>query len=167
MTTYSASYPIPQDMIETIDNCTAGLGLVGLAGGAIGPGADLVVIAPVWIGMTVALADQAGAAMDKETAKKIVYATATGVGSFVAGTKIAATVAGWLLAIPSAGLSLGLSMAGNALLNGKLTHAYGMAVALYFLQTDGLDDGDLTVQVLIALVAVQMGFRPGNPNVIA
>jgi uncharacterized protein (DUF697 family) len=154
-------------MMDTIEGCTAGLGAVGLVGGAIGPGADLPIIAPVWIGMTIALADQAGSAMDKETAKKIVYATATGVGSFVAGSKIAATVAGWLFAIPSGGLSLGLCMAGNAFLNGKLTHAYGKAVALYFLQTEGLDDGDLTVQVLIALVAVQMGLPSGNPDVIA
>jgi uncharacterized protein (DUF697 family) len=165
MTTYSASYPVPQHMIDTIENCTAGLGVVGLAGGLMGPGADLVVIAPTWIGMTIALADQAGAAMDKETAKKLVFATATGIGSFAAGTKIAATVAGWLLAIPSAGLSLALCMGGNAALNAKCTHAYGMAVARYFLQTNGLESEDLTIRVLVALVAVQFGFRPDDPNV--
>jgi uncharacterized protein (DUF697 family) len=167
MTTYSASYPVPQRMIATIENCTVGLGAVGVFGGLFGPGTDLVIIAPTWIGMTIALADQAGVSMDEATAKKLVYATVTGVGSFAAGAKIAATVAGWLLAIPSAGLSLGLSMAGNAALNAKFTHAYGLAIARYFLQTDGLEDGDLTIKVLIALVAVQFGFRPDDPSVFA
>jgi uncharacterized protein (DUF697 family) len=167
MTMYSASYPVPQGMIDIIENCTAGLGAVGVVGGLVGPGTDLVIIAPTWIGMTIALADQAGAAMDEATAKKLVLATATGVGSFAAGAKIAATVAGWLLAIPSAGLSLGLSMAGNAALNAKFTHAYGMAIARYFLQTDGVEDGDLIVKVLIALVSVHFGFRPDGPYIMA
>lgn len=102
---YSASYPIPENMQNTIDACTAGLGAVGVVGGAIGPGADLVAIAPTWIGMAISLASQAGASMDEHTAKKLAMAVATGVGSFAVGTKIAATVAGWLLALPTAGLA--------------------------------------------------------------
>jgi hypothetical protein len=121
--TYSASYPIPQKMMDTINNCTLGLGGVGIVGGAIGPGADLIVIAPTWVGMTCTLAAQAGDSMEEDTAKKIAIAVATDVGGFVIGSKIAATVAGWLLALPSAGLSLGLSMAGNAALNAKMTDA--------------------------------------------
>lgn len=165
MTAFSASYPIPSNMIDTIENCTLGLGAVGVVGGAIGPGADLVAIAPTWIGMTIALADQAGHHMQEDTARKIVFAVATGVGSFTAGTKIAATVAGWLFAIPSGGVSLALCMAGNAVLNGKMTHAYGKSVAQYFLQSGPKDDGDLIVQVLLALLAVHMGFGSSSPYV--
>jgi len=165
MTTYSASFPVPSNITEIINGCTAGLGAVGVIGGAIGPGADLAVIGPVWIGMTLAIADAADITMDQNMAKKIVYATATGVGSFAGGAKIASTVAAWLLAIPSAGASLLISMAGNAALNAKLTHAYGMAVARYFLQTDDFDNGDVVVQVLLALIALQFGLGIDNPYV--
>jgi len=103
--------------------------------------------------------------MDKDTARKLVFATATGVASFGTGAKIAATVAGWLLAIPSGGLSLALGMAGNAALNAKLTHAYGQAVARYFLQTEGFDDGDLIIEVLVALVAANFGVKVNSAYV--
>jgi uncharacterized protein (DUF697 family) len=164
---YSASYPIPRNMLNTIEGCAGGLGGVGIFGGLAGPGADLVVIAPVWAGMVVTLAVQAGKNMDKETAKKLTIAVATGVGSFALGTKVGATVLGWLLAIPSAGLSLAASAAANAALNAKFTHAYGKAVALYFLQTDSIDSIDVMTQVLISLVAIQFGFSPDGTNVTA
>lgn len=167
MTTYSASYPIPQSMQDIIDGCTAGLGLVGIVGGAIGPGADLIVIAPTWVGMIVALADRAGSAMDEHTAMKIAKASAVGIGAFVGGAKIAATVGGWLLAIPSFGLSLGLSMAGNAALNAKVTNAFGKSVARYFLQTEGFESTDLIIEILTAMVSTQFGFSSTSHRVVA
>jgi uncharacterized protein (DUF697 family) len=142
MTNYSASHPIPSDMKETIENCTVGLGAVGIIGGAIGPHADVAVIAPVWIGMAGALAEQAGSAMDEATLRNLVYATAAGAVGFGVGTKIASTVAGWLLAIPSGGLSLAIGMAGNAALNAKLSHSFGSAVARHFLQTNRVEYGE-------------------------
>lgn len=163
--TYSLSFPIPQNMLDTIENCTVGLGGVGIIGGALGPGADLVIIAPTWAGMTIVLADQAGHSMSKQTAKKIAIAVATGVGSFAAGAKIAATVGGWLLALPTAGISLVLSCAGNAALNAKFTDAFGKAVASFFLQTDEIPTTDVVVQVLIALISVQFGLPSSHPDV--
>lgn len=162
---YSASFPIPENMKDTINNCTGGLGAVGVVGGAFGPGADLIVIAPTWAGMVVSLAAQAGSSMDAHTAKKLAIAVATGVGSFALGTKVAATAAGWLLAIPSGGLSLVLSMAGNAALNAKFTHAFGTATALYFLQTDDIDSVEVITQVLIALVGLQFGISTNRRDI--
>jgi uncharacterized protein (DUF697 family) len=163
---YSASYPIPQKMRDTINNCVGGLGAVGVVGGAIGPGADLVVIAPTWVGMTCTLAAQAGQRMDEDTAKKLAVAVATGAGSFAIGTKIAATVGGWLLALPSGGLSLFLAMAGNAALNAKFTDAYGKSVARYFLQRK-TNDNELAAKILIAMLAIQFGVSSPSSDVIA
>lgn len=164
MTTYSASYAIPQNMQDTIDNCTLGLGAVGLPAGVIGPGTDLAIIGVVWGGMTVTLAEQAGHVMNQDTAKKIAIAVATGAGAFVAGAKVASTAAGWLLAIPSFGLSVVLSAAGNAALNAAFTKVYGESVARYFLQTR-TDDTDLAVAILVALVAVGFGAPSPDPRV--
>jgi uncharacterized protein (DUF697 family) len=165
MTTYTASFPVPVNIREIINTCTAGLGAVGVVGGAIGPGADLLVIGPVWVGMTVAIADAAGITLGESNAKKIAYAAATGVGSFAGGAKIASTVAGWILALPTAGASLLLCIAGNAALNAKLTHAYGTSVAQYFLQTHDIDDSDLVIQILLALIAIQIGMDLNSPYV--
>jgi uncharacterized protein (DUF697 family) len=164
---YSNSYPIPQHMLDTIGTCTAGLGGVGILGGAIGPGADLVVIAPVWAGMVVRLANQAGRNMDQQTAKKLCMTVATGVGTFVAGTKIASTVAGWLLALPTAGLSVVANMTANAALNAALTRAFGRAVALYFLQTGEIERLDVAARILVTLVGVQLGVPTSTPDIVA
>ncbi len=164
---YSKSYPIPQEMLDTINVCTGGLGAVGIVGGAIGPGADLVIIAPVWAGMVVKLADQAGTRMDNQTAKKLCVAVATGVGSFMAGTKMASTAAAWLLALPTAGLSLLASMGVNAGLNATLTRAFGRAVALYFLQTDKIESADVIAGLIIALVASQLGVPTSGADIVA
>lgn len=167
MAYFSASYPIPSNMTATIEHCTLGLGAVGIVGGAIGPHADVGIIAPVWIGMAAALADQAGVAMNEGTLRKLVYATATGVVGFGVGTKIVSTVAGWLLAIPSGGLSLAIGMAGNAALNAKLTHSFGRAIARYFLQADEIDNGELAVAVLTALIGRDFGISIHCDHVIS
>jgi|SRR5271166_2029602 len=164
---YSKSYPIPQNMLNTINGCTAGLGVVGIAGGAIGPGADLIVIAPVWTGMVVALAGQAGTSMDNQTAKKLCVAVATGVGTFFAGTKIASTVAAWLLALPTAGLSVIANMGANAALNATLTRAFGRAVALYFLQADKIESVDVAARILIAFVGLEFGIPTSRSDIVA
>src|SRR5271166_2689831 len=155
---YSKSYPIPQNMLNTINGCTAGLGVVGIAGGAIGPGADL---------MVVALAGQAGTSMDNQTAKKLCVAVATGVGTFFAGTKIASTVAAWLLALPTAGLSVIANMGANAALNATLTRAFGRAVALYFLQADKIESVDVAARILIAFVGLEFGIPTSRSDIVA
>jgi hypothetical protein len=167
MTIFSASYPIPSNMAETIENSTLGLAGVGIVGGAIGPHADVAIIAPVWIAMAVKLASQAGSAMDKATISKLIYATATGVAGFAAGTKIVSTVAGWLLAIPSGGLSLAIGMVGNAALNAKLTKSFGEALARFFLQTHDVDHGETAVAVLTALIGRDFGIKINNDYVVA
>ncbi len=164
---YSASYPIPEDMLETINSCTLGLGAVGIVGGALGPGSDLIIIAPVWAGMVAALAGQAGTSMDEQTAKKLCVAVATGVGTFVAGTKIASTAAAWLLALPTAGASLVANMAANAGLNAILTRKFGRAVALYFLQASKIESIEVIAGILIALVGLEFGVPTSRCDVVA
>jgi hypothetical protein len=105
--------------------------------------------------------------LDEQTAKKIALAVATSVGSFVAGTKIAAWAFGWILAIPSAGVSLVAGMAGNAALNAKVTNAVGKAVALYFLQTTEIESSDVIIAILVALVGTQFGIPSGRHDIIA
>ncbi|MFN9030114.1 MAG: hypothetical protein ACK5XM_07870 [Betaproteobacteria bacterium] len=152
-------------MRNTIECCTAGLGVIGPIGGALGPGTDLPVIIPTWVGMVCTLAEQAGHQMDKHTAKKVAMATATGAMSMVAGTKVASTVLGWLLSIPSGGASLLASMAANSAINAKFTHAYGKACALYFLQSDGPDSTDVVVAVLLALIGLEFGIPSSRKDV--
>jgi uncharacterized protein (DUF697 family) len=164
---YSRSYPIPENMLDTITKCTTGLGAVGIVGGAIGPGADLIVIAPVWAGMVVTLANQAGASMDNQTAKKLCVAVATGVGTFVGGAKVASTVASWLFALPTAGLSIAANIAANAALNAALTRAFGRAVALYFLQTHEIESVDVVARILIALVGLEFGVSTSRSDIMA
>jgi hypothetical protein len=72
---------------------------------------------------------------------------------------------GWLFAIPSAGLSVAASMAANAALNAKFTHAYGNSLARYFLQTEGIDSTDAIISVLIALTGLEFGIKPGSGDV--
>lgn len=163
----SASYQIPSNMRDTINNCVAGLGLAGIAGGAIGPGADLVVIAPTWAAMTVTLAAQAGSAMNEATAKKLALAVATGAGGFTAGTKIAASIGGWLLALPTGGISLVACMAGNAALNAKFTQAYGRACARFFLQGQGITDIETIARIMMALMAVEFGIAHHSSHIVA
>lgn len=165
-TTYSASYAIPQNMRDTINNCTIGLGVVGIPAGMIGPGTDLAVIAPAWGVMTATLAGQAGHTMNEDTAVKLAVAVATGAGAFVAGSKVASSLLGWLLAIPTVGLSLVAAGAANAALNASFTKVYGESVARYFLQTK-TDSTEAAVKVLIGLVAVGLGLPSPSPYVVA
>jgi hypothetical protein len=163
----SASYPIPEDMRTTINACAAGLGAVGVIGGLVGPGTDLVAIVPTWVGMVGTLAGQAGTSMDSQTAKKICVAAAMGVGTFVLGTKVASTIGGWLLAPFTGGLSLAANVAANVALNAALTRYFGCAVARYFLQTHKIEDLDVTVKILIALVGLDFGIASPIPDVTA
>ena len=164
---FSSSHEIPENMKDTINACAVGLGFVGIPGGILGPGADLVVIAPTWVGMTVALADQAGHAMSKQTAKKIALAVAAGGGAFAGGTKIASTAIGWLAAPFTLGASLAISAAANAGLNASFTYAYGRAAARYFLQTREIDNIEVMVGVLIALIGADLGFNTEYDHLIS
>ncbi len=163
----SKTHPIPKDMQNIITTHTASLGVVGVGGGLLGPGADLPVIASSWVGMTVQLADEAGHHMKKDTVKKICLAVATGAGSFLAGSKIASTVFGWVTAAFTAGASLVVSAAGNAALNASFTRAYGRACAKYFLQVEEFDNFEVMVQVLVALLGNEMGIDMGGSELIA
>lgn len=146
-------------MIDTIQACTLGTGGAGIFGGLAGPGADLPVIAATWIGMTVALADQAGHRLSRQTAKKITLAVAAGIGSFVTGTKIATAAVGWLTAAFTGGLSLFLTVGANVSLNSALTYAYGRAASRYFLETDDIDDVEVMVAALVALMCNDLGYK--------
>jgi len=162
----SASYPVPEEMQFSINTCSASLGVVGLTA-ALVPHLDLAIIAPVWLGLTIDLGEKAGVHLEHQMAKKICMAVATGVISYVGGAKLATAIFGWLALIPSAGASLALTTAANVALNAKLTHAYGNAVARYFLQVEDLNDVDLAIAVLTALVAVQFGVPSPSEHVVA
>lgn len=164
---FSASYPIPEEMLDTVRACTIGLGAVGIPGGVLGPGSDLIVIAPVWAGMVVRLAMQSGHHLSESTAKKLAIVVATGCGSFAFGTKVASTIAAWVLALPTAGMSLAANVTANVALNAKFTHAFGMATARYFLQSESFDGTDVAAQIIIALVAWNFGIHLSHPDVTA
>lgn len=163
MASFSASQPIPTNMEDTINTCAIGLGGVGIVGGVIGPGADLIVIAPAWVVMTVKLADQAGQNMDEQTAKKIAIAVATGGGAMVSGSKIAATGLSWLTAPFTLGLSLVVAATANAALNAAFTKAYGRACARYFMQTDEIHSAEVMVATLLAMIGADMGLGDFKP----
>jgi hypothetical protein len=163
----SATFPIPENMEKIIKFHTVGLGVVGVGGGLLGPGADLPVIAASWVAMTLDLGGAAGLTLKEQAVKKICLAVSTGAGAFLAGTKIAATAAGWITAWFTAGASLVISAAGNAALNAAFTRAYGRACARYFLQADEIDDFEVVVQVLITLIGAEMGIKMGSSDLIA
>lgn len=156
MSKYNVS--IPDDMMSVINGCTASLAGVGAIGGLIGPGADLVVIGPVWVGMTISLADKSGANLSEQTAKKIAMAVLAGAGAFLTGTKIASVGLGWLAAAFTLGTSLIASAAANAALNAAFTRSYGRAAAKFFLTTERISSVDVAINILIALVGNEYGF---------
>lgn len=158
---------IPDDMSRIIDNCTAALGGVGLVGGLIGPGADLAVIAPVWVGMTVKLANKAGQSLSDQTAKKIAMAVCTGAGTFIGGAKVASTVLAWLTAPLTLGASLAVNAGANAALNAAFTRSYGRACARFFLANERISNTDVAVRILIALVGMDYGFSTPYDHLIS
>jgi uncharacterized protein (DUF697 family) len=164
---YSKSYPIPENMLNTINGCTAGLGAAGIVGGVVGPGADTIVIIPVWVGMVIALVGQAGASMDNQTAKKLCMAVLTGVGTFALGTKAASTFAAWLFALPTAGLSLVANAGVNGALNATLTRAFGRAVSRYFLQTHEIENWEVAALIIAALIGTEFGIPTSRSDIIA
>lgn len=166
MVKISSSYPIPENMEEIINSHTVGLGIIGIPGGLLGPGADLPAIAASWVMMTIALAEEAGHRMEQQTAKKICLAVATGAGSFLAGSKIAATAAGWITAFFTAGVSLVVAAAGNAALNATFTRAYGRSCARLFLQTGSIESSEVIVRALITLIGVEMGIKGGGDVIV-
>lgn len=165
MTSISTTFPIPARTEQIIEKYALGLGAVGIPGGLIGPGADLAVIVPAWINMTVELAEDASHTFEKQALKKIVSAAATGIGLLGAGTKIAASVIGWLTAPLTGGLSLLVSAGANASLNTLFTYAYGRACARYFLQTDELNNADVFVRFLICAVGSEMGYEVAEETI--
>jgi hypothetical protein len=148
---------IPEKMTKIIENCAKGLGGAGVIGGLIGPGADLVAIVPTWVIMTIALAGEAGHTMSNQTAKKLIMAVLTGVGSIMAGTKAASTGIAWLCAPFTFGISLLISAAANAALNASFTYVYGRAVARFFLKTTEITNVEVMVQVVIGIIGVDLG----------
>lgn len=167
MANYKSNQTIPSEMRDLINISTGALGLTGVWGGIAGPGADLPVIIPAWIGMTVGLAGQAELDIDKQTAKKVAMAVCTGAGALMGGTKLAATGIAWLTAPLTLGWSLVASAAANATLNATFTRAYGRAVAKFFLQTEKIDNIDVMVRVLIALIGFDLGFSTPHDDLIS
>lgn len=158
---------IPSEMLETIENHSLTLGGVGTVGGLFGPGADLFVIIPAWVHMTISLADKADTYMSEQTAKKIATAVATGAGTIMAGAKAASTILSWLTAIPTFGLSLLASSIANTTLNYTFTQTYGRAVARLFLQTTEISDTETMIKILIALVGAELGFSTPHDHLIS
>lgn len=148
---------VPEEMKSIIDSYTVGLGATGIVGGLIGPGADLIVIAPAWIKMTVDLAKEADEEMSKQTIKKTVLAVITGASAFMAGTKAASTGFAWLTAAFTGGISLAINAAANASLNALFTASYGRAVSKYFLLKREIGIVDLAVPSIIALIGLDLG----------
>lgn len=157
---------IPDDMMAIINDCTAGLAGVGLVGGAIAPHADLIVIAPVWVNMTIKLADKAGASLSEQTAKKIALAVFAGAGAFVSGVKMASFVFGWVGALFTMGGSVAVSAVANAAINAAFTRSYGRAAAKFFLATDQIGGIDKAMKILIALAGADYGFKTPYDNLI-
>ena len=153
MSKNSSNRKIPKEMEDTIKLCAGSMGGVGIWGGLVGAGADLPAIGITWVGMTVKLADQAGHTMNRQVAKKIALAVATGIGSFIGGTKAATAILGWATAALTGGLSLFVSVSANVALNTALTYAYGRAVARYFLRTEHIEN----VEVMVAAILTLMG----------
>lgn len=85
---------------------------------------------------------------------------------FIGGSKVAAFAAGWIGALFTGGLSLVIAAGGNAALNAAFTRAFGKACAKYFLQSHRIDDSDVIVKVLIALVGIELGINMGNREYI-
>ena len=157
MPTYSATYDIPDDMQETINAHTIGLGGVGIIGGIAGPHLDLPVIALSWVTMTIDIAEKAGHEMDKQTAKKICAAVATAAGAMITGTKVAGFAVGWIGAVFTGGASLVALAAANAALNAAFTRSYGKACAMYFLQAEKIDTTYVVAMVLLKMLLKTMG----------
>lgn len=157
MSEFNMYYPIPDRMKNIINISSKGLGGVGVLGGLAGPGADVPLIAGVWIAMTAELADEAGLSMSSNDIKKVVLAVSSGIGAMLAGTKIASTAIAWLTAPFTLGASLAISAGANATLNYAITKAYGRAVARYFLQTKEISNTKVIAKVLISMIVVDLG----------
>ena len=156
------NFDIPKEMQTIVNSYTKGLGATGIVGGLIGPGADLIVIAPAWIKMTIELAKEADEELSEQTIKKIVLAVMTGAGAFMAGTKAASTGLAWVTAIFTGGISLAISAAANAGLNAAFTASYGRAVSRYFLLKRKIGIADLAVPTIIALIGLDLGIPIDN-----
>jgi hypothetical protein len=151
------NFDIPEKMQSIIESYTVGLGATGVIGGLIGPGADLIIIGPSWIKMTIELAEEADEELSEQSIKKIVLAVLTGAGAFMAGTKAASTGLAWITAIFTGGVSLFISAAANASLNALFTASYGRAVSQYFLLKRKIGIVDLAVPSIIALIGLDLG----------
>ncbi len=158
MSTFSASHPIPADMESKIDGYTAGLGAVGVPSGMIGPGTDLIVIAPTWVAMTASLAEEAGYVFEQHSLEKTVMAAATGIGAFGAGAKLATWLLSWVATPFTGGTALVVSGIANATLNATLTRAYGHACARYFLQADNFKGSEVCSALLVGLTGLGLGY---------
>ena len=156
------NFDIPENMQSIVNSYTKGLGATGIVGGLIGPGADLIVIAPAWIKMTIELAKEADEELSEQTIKKIVLAVMTGAGAFMAGTKAASTGLAWITAAFTGGVSLIISAAANASLNAVFTASYGLSVSRYFLLRRKIGLVDLAVPTIIALIGLDLGIPIDN-----
>lgn len=105
------------------------LGAVGLPG-AFAAHWDMVAIVPAWSTLLYKLAKDAGKQLDKATITKIAGAVAVGVGSALAGVKLANSYFAYsgVGTIPA----IGLNMAAN----GSVTYLMGMSAAKLFLAED-------------------------------
>jgi len=158
MTENIKSIPISAEINELIEGHAKAMGAVGGVAGPFGAGIDIPVIAADWSVLAVCLANETDLQLDRQAALKLTTAVATGVGAFVAGTKIASTVLGWVLAPLTGFASVAASAAFNGGLNYVLTAAFGRACARYFLQTDEIGTVEVVAAILIGLIAADMGW---------
>ncbi|RQO66000.1 hypothetical protein DBR43_27545 [Pedobacter sp. KBW06] len=157
---------IPNEMTTVINGCAASLGGVGAFSGMIGAGTDLGIIGPVWVGMTISLANKAGSDLSEQALQKIAIAVFTGAGSFIAGAKIASAGLGWIAAVFTGGLSLAASAAANAALNVAFTRSYGRAVARFFLAKEPISSTEIVVKMLIALLGADYGIKTSHDHLL-
>ncbi|WP_228126826.1 hypothetical protein [Candidatus Viadribacter manganicus] len=132
---------IPPEMLRVIEGYTHALGAVGIVGGVIGPGADLVVTAPTMTNMFKDLAQRAQRTLSDDDARKIALSVLTASSG-------ASVAAGWLLALPVGGMILGAAM--NASLSTALMNHAGRSFALYLLNSTG----EIDVRAVIERVAL-------------
>jgi uncharacterized protein (DUF697 family) len=135
--------------------------VAGVGGAFLGPHVDVPAIVAIWVGLVIALADDAGAAMSKDTALKIATTVAAGVALAMAGVKAGTTVFAWtgIGTVPAVVLNCGL--------NAAVTYVFGRAVAVTLRTPDRTKSVEMFARHVLFLVLCAFGVPavdPGDPS---
>jgi uncharacterized protein (DUF697 family) len=129
--------------------------VAGVGGAFLGPHADVPAIIAAWIAMVVALADDAGATMSKDTALKIVTTVAAGVGLAMAGVKAGTTAFAWT------GIGTVPAVVTNCGLNAVVTYVFGRAVAITLRSGNRTQSVEIFAKHVLFLVLCAFGLPTG------